>query len=187
MKIWHLTILASVLAACGGGGDDGGPDAAAATCADYCTAIQANCTAANTQYTSPDQCMAACSAFAQGSPGAMSGNNLECRTYHAGAAEGDPATHCTHAGPGGDGACGSNCEGFCTITLDACEGRPDADTYASIAECMTACEGFDDSESYDISDVGGDTLACRLYHAQVGTIDPVTHCGHTQPVSATCN
>ena len=184
MKIWHVTILASVLAACGGG-DDGGPDAALASCADYCSSIQDNCTATNTQYTSPDQCMAACMAFDSGSAGDQSGNSLQCRAYHANAALGDPDTHCVHAGPGGAGACGNNCEGFCTIVMDACTGANEA--YASMAECMTACDAFDDTESYDISDTSGDTLACRLYHAQVGTVDPTTHCPHVQPVSAVCN
>jgi hypothetical protein len=59
--------------------------------------------------------------------------------------------------------------------------------YASLAECLTSCAAFDDSEPYDISDVSGNTLACRLYHSQVASVDPVTHCPHTEPVSSMCH
>ena len=51
---------------------------------------------------------------------------------------------------------------------------------------MTACNGFDDAEPYDVSDTAGDSLACRLYHATVAYDDPVTHCPHTLPASDTC-
>jgi hypothetical protein len=186
----HLraSLLASLvlctLAACG---DDsgGGPDAATVSCTEYCDQIATNCSGALTQYTNLDGCLAICGSFDQGAAGAMSGNSLECRAYHAGAALGDPDTHCVHAGPGGAGVCGDNCEGFCTVVLGACTGANEA--YASMAECMTACDGFADTEAFDVSDVAGDTLACRLYHASVATADPVTHCQHTLPVSATCN
>jgi hypothetical protein len=180
-------ILVSILccAAAGCGGDDGDPDGTAATCARYCATIATSCTGVEAQYTGADQCMAACQAFDQGAEGAQSGNSLECRNYHAGAALGDPTTHCVHAGPGGAGACGNNCAGFCAIVLSACAG--DDEAYASEAECLTACAGFADTEKYDISDLAGDTLACRLYHAQVATSDPGTHCAHTLPVSSTCN
>lgn len=179
-----LALLSFSLMACGGGGGDA-PDAAPTSCADYCAEIATNCDATHTQYTSPEVCMNVCSFFEQGDQGTMSGNNLECRAYHAGAALGDPDTHCTHAGPGGDDACGSNCEGFCTIVLNACTGANEA--YASMAECMTACGNFDASEPFDSSDQSGDTLACRTYHASVATVDPGFHCPHTQPVSAVCN
>ena len=36
------------------------------------------------------------------------------------------------------------------------------------------------------TDVDGDTLACRLYHASVATQDPVTHCPHVVPASPVC-
>src|SRR5262245_30207367 len=79
------------------------PPAAAPDCATYCTAIQANCTTTNAQYPDPAHCMAACAAFDVGTTGQTSGNTLGCRIYHAGMpAMTDPATHCKHAGPGGD-------------------------------------------------------------------------------------
>lgn len=177
------SLLLCTLAACG---DDssGGPDATTVSCDDYCDQIETNCSGALTQYTNRDGCLAICGSFTQGAAGTMSGNSLECRAYHAGAALGDPDTHCVHAGPGGAGVCGTNCEGFCTVVDGACTGANEA--YASVAECMTACNGFTDDEPFDVSDVSGDTLACRLYHASVATSDPGTHCPHTQPTSATC-
>jgi hypothetical protein len=176
-------LLVLLVAACGGGSS--GPDAAVSTCADYCAEIATNCTGTDTQYTSVDQCMAACTAFPQGDPGAQSGNSLECRVYHTGAALGDPDTHCVHAGPGGGGLCGSNCDGFCQLVMSACTGTNEA--YSSIQDCLTSCQAFDDTEPYDVSDVSGDTLACRIYHASVATADPTTHCPHTKPVSTMCH
>ena len=184
----RATLLASLaasfalLAACGG--DDGGPDAAPATCESYCDAILQNCVGAEAQYTNRDTCLDTCAAYDQGAPGAMSGNSLECRAYHAGQALGDPTTHCVHAGPGGAGTCGSNCEGLCAIVIDSCTGTNEV--YASEQECLTACADFTDTEKYDASDRAGNTLACRLYHATVATGDPVTHCEHTLPVSDAC-
>ena len=108
-----------LLAACG---DDssGGPDAQTVSCDEYCTQVEGNCSGAQSQYTSRDQCLAVCAAFEQGSPGAMNGNSLECRAYHAGAALGDPDTHCVHAGPSGGQVCGSLCEGFCSVVQFGC-------------------------------------------------------------------
>jgi hypothetical protein len=155
-----------------------------ADCDDYCTAIGANCTGVESQYGSMATCLAACAAFPQGTIGDMSGNTLECRDYHAAAAAADATTHCVHAGPGGAGVCGTNCDGFCQIVMDSCTGTEEA--YATLGACTTACGGFTDTEKYDAGDMSGDTLACRLYHATAASTDPVTHCGHTEPVSATC-
>lgn len=155
-----------------------------ADCERYCTTLEANCTGVEAQYSSHATCVAACAAFPQGTIGEMSGNSLECRAYHADAAAADATTHCVHAGPGGAGVCGGNCEGFCEIVLASCTGADEA--YATLGDCTTACGAFTDTEKYDASDMTGDSLACRLYHATVATTDPATHCGHTEPVSATC-
>src|SRR5262249_48685245 len=121
-------------AGCGGG--KGGADAQAApTCAAYCSSITANCTGANLQYSSMDSCMAVCPAFALGTASAQAGNSLGCRTYHAGAAAMNPGVHCGHAGPGGNSACGLNCEGFCTIVLHACTGA-NAQYGGNMGQCM---------------------------------------------------
>jgi hypothetical protein len=155
------------------------------TCADYCTAIEGACAAPRDQWSNEATCLAACEAWAVGTVDDTSGNTLGCRAYHAGAAVGDPATHCVHAGPGGAGACGSNCEGFCTLALDACTGANEQ--YASLTECMTECATFDTAEVYDITDTAGDSFACRLYHLTAAVTDPVTHCGHIVAASVPCN
>jgi hypothetical protein len=82
------------------------PTGAELSCDAYCASIATNCTGANTQYGMLDFCMASCESFPVGAATDTSGNTLGCRTYHAGAAAGDPAVHCVHAGPGGAGVCG---------------------------------------------------------------------------------
>jgi hypothetical protein len=170
--------LCLALIACGGDDDGGGGK----DCDAYCTTIMANCTGGNAQYGDVAQCKASCEALSDGEEGAMAGNSAACRTYHAGAAEMDPVTHCVHAGPGGAGACGANCEGFCTIALEEC---PDA--FDSAADCATKCAAYDATVKYEISQTGGDTLACRLYHLTVATTMPAPHCTHIIPDSSTCN
>lgn len=152
-------------------------------CATYCSTITANCTGERTQYGNDPFCQAACAAFPAGTLDDMAGNTLGCRIYHAGAAQADPTVHCVHAGPGGAGACGTNCEGFCAIAMSA-TACPDA--WPDNAACLAACGTFDDSEPYDATDLGGNTLACRLYHATAAAVDPVTHCPHVKGDSMPC-
>ena len=157
------------------------PTGSGLSCAAYCGTIATNCIAEWTQWGMDAFCMSACELFPVGTVDDLMGNTLGCRTYHAGAAAMDPSVHCVHAGPGGSGACGANCDGFCSLARGACpEEWPDA------ATCPTACMGFADTEPYDASDVGGDTFACRLYHATAATKDPVTHCAHIKADSPPC-
>lgn len=160
----------------GGSGGTGGTGGmmASADCGKYCTDIKANCSGVETQYPDDASCMKACAAMPVGTPADMDGNTVGCRIYHTGAAKMDATLHCEHAGPGGAGACGTDCEGFCAIATKTC-----ATEHPDMATCMTTCAGFKDMEKYDISDVAGDTLACRLYHLVVATGDAATHCPHT--------
>jgi len=161
-----------------GGDEDSGGNF---DCATYCERITANCTGALAQYTNVQLCEATCGNFDVGEQSDVEGDTLGCRLYHAGAAKDDPATHCTHAGPGGNGQCGANCQGFCTIAVRACPA-----VYSDEAACESTCAGFSDAESYDASDVSGDTLACRLYHLTVATVYAADHCPHIAAVSETC-
>ena len=114
-------ILVVMMSLVGCGGDpkpaaDAAIDALTLDCSTYCTEIQNNCTGASLQYASTAECMAACASFPVGTSMVtdMTGNTLGCRIYHAG----DPAkmaaaTHCPHAGPGGD-AISSATGGFCS-------------------------------------------------------------------------
>jgi hypothetical protein len=196
MRAFISIVTGLCLAACGDGGGDDNPAAdappgsadappAAPTCASYCTAIQANCTAANLQFGTPADCMASCATWMQGMTGATSGNTLACRAYHADAAAASPGVHCRHAGPGGDDACGSNCEGFCTLVQGACTGGNEQ--YADVGACMTECAMFATAPPYSANETNGDSFACRLYHATAASTNPGTHCGHVVLASPVCN
>jgi hypothetical protein len=109
---------ALALAGCPGGNPspDGGGDTDVATppggntCATYCAQLATNCTGDNAQYNDTADCMAYCGAamWPAGTPGEAAGNTLACRIYHGGTpAMTSAAMHCPHAGPSGDGVCGS--------------------------------------------------------------------------------
>jgi hypothetical protein len=88
------------------------PDAppVASLCETYCQTITTNCTGANAQYEDMADCMSYCdgASWPDGEVGAQEGNSLGCRIYHGGApAMSQPALHCSHAGPTGDGVCGA--------------------------------------------------------------------------------
>ncbi len=198
MRTSLISIVASILmtfavTACGDDdgntGDDVDEADAAPTpdCATYCTAVMANCTDEFAQYSTMDVCMATCAAFPTGTGADTSGNTLGCRIYHANNVETTsmPALHCPHAGPGGGGACGTNCEGFCSIAAHACTG--DADPFDDAADCAATCAAFDAEEAFDTSDTTGDTLACRLYHVSVASMTPDPHCTHIDTDSAPCS
>jgi hypothetical protein len=167
----------------GGGGGGGGGGAG---CADYCTAIMANCTSTlpadggapvgNQQYTDMNNCLNSCKAFPVGSSGDMSGNTLGCRTNHANLAKSDPVTHCPHAGPGGDGVCGSNCDGFCQIAMMYCTAANAAAVYSSAADCQTQCAAFPNTVKFNIGVQDGSSVACLLYHSQEASSAPPDHC-----------
>lgn len=200
--ISFMVVAGCALAACSD--DKPAADAApsvALTCDTYCSQIQTNCTGANAQYSDAAHCQAACASFAVGtSVTETSGNTLGCRIYHSGApAAGTPATHCPHAGPGGDktnvaapGTCGDACTSFCTLEIKACGVSGDAGgngQYASQADCVSKCALFPNKDSLYSPASGGDSLACRLYHATNAAIsgNAVAHCPHTAnaPAGAT--
>lgn len=154
-----------------------------AECMQYCTDIESACTAGNDQYYSMGDCMATCATFAAGTVGAMSGNSLACRISHTALAKSGPIPHCLHAGPGGDGKCGTNCEGFCQLVTTACTGA--YRQYDDTANCLDTCGKFAMTSAYAIN-ATGNTLACRLYHATLAAANPSGHCSHTAAASTVC-
>jgi hypothetical protein len=80
-----------------------------AECVSYCDAIVGACSGANAQYNSKEDCVAYCNAsnWPKGVDGEQANNTVACRIYHAGVAKDEPVSHCPHAGPSGDGVCGS--------------------------------------------------------------------------------
>jgi hypothetical protein len=164
---------------------DGTDGAAAPSCTDYCTTIATNCTGANLMYGTAGDCAATCTHFPPGTVGMMATNTLGCRLYHAGAAAGNANLHCRHAGPGGDGACGANCEGFCTIVLGACTGA-NQQYGGSMQTCMSSCAQFSTTPDYSATVMSGNSFACRLYHATAAASNPGLHCSHTAVTSSQC-
>jgi hypothetical protein len=154
------------------------------TCDEYCDLIMDNCVESTAQYPDLASCVAACPSFATGELEDKAGNTIGCRIYHSGLAAKEPEAHCPHAGPGGAGTCGMNCEGFCAIAVDVCTG--DNEVFASRTACEDECETFADTETFDQSDTSGDTFACRLYHLTVAATNPETHCPHIVADSPVC-
>lgn len=178
------------------GASDTGTSAAALSCADYCTTLTANCTGANAQFGGMDRCLASCKAYPVGTAADMSDNTLGCRSYHAGAAKADPVTHCAHAGPGGAGVCGANCDGYCQIAMMYCTSANMAEVYKTLAECKTTCAGFPDTAKFNATDTAlqeKKEVACLLYHVQEASTVPADHClgdlakGDGGEASATCS
>lgn len=166
----------------GSSSDSGASDAGSTLdCATYCSRIMTNCTGDNAMYGSMNLCMTTCAGFPEGTLADTGGNTLGCRIYHAGAAVGDPATHCRHAGPGGDGACGGNCESFCHLATAICGTQ-----YPLGELCITQCGAYPATPPYSAMTTSGNSLACRLYHLTAASSDAAAHCQHTGMASDTC-
>jgi hypothetical protein len=179
LKISMVVLFAAVGAGagCGSSTSSANPDSgtSALTCAAYCTAIQANCVDPNIQYSTKDNCMNSCMAMPVGTAADTSGNTLGCRIYHAGAAKADPVTHCVHAGPGGAGVCGANCDGYCQIAMKFCTGA--SKVYDTLADCQTVCATAQTDAKFTVlPEPEGPQVACLLYHVQEGSTVALDHC-----------
>ncbi|RLB64149.1 MAG: hypothetical protein DRI90_05285 [Deltaproteobacteria bacterium] len=158
-------------------------------CTTYCQLMDGACKNFqgdfNDQYPGgyPDLCPEACAHFAYGSPGDTTGNSLACRIVEACLAQYDPNTHCTRAGPGGDGVCGDNCESFCALNLTVCEGSNQQ--WSTQALCLADCALFDFADPYNTSSdnwSGTDSaFACRMYWLMRALDDPLGSCPNTRP------
>jgi hypothetical protein len=186
----RLVLFAVALAACGASNDAAGPDAAGTdattstlSCASYCTTIQAACTTDLQQYSDVPDCMNSCAAFPVGAAGDTTGDTLGCRATYAKKAATSAAVakaQCTHAGPGGDGVCGDNCTGYCDIAMMYCTAANMAKLYDTPAACMSDCARRQTDMKLDTgtgprTDMGNE-VACLLYHAQMGSVAPISHC-----------
>jgi hypothetical protein len=164
----------------------GGGGGAAPDCGTMCDEAMKNCTGDNAVYASKDICLSACKDFPLGKLSDTDGDTVGCREYHAGKpAEMDPKTHCQHAGPGGAGICGANCDGFCSLAVAAC-GKMEPE-FKDTATCMKTCKQFPDmtgTTPFSVNDTTGNNISCRLYHVSVATTDPKTHCPHITLASA---
>lgn len=147
-------------------------------CKSYCAVVMDACTGERAVYASQDTCLATCAALPAGSEGDTNQNTVQCRVRQAKFAKstGEPAVHCPNAGPGGNGACGTNCESYCTLFEKACP-----DDAELVANCPASCLGIKDAGFFDVElQHGGDTLQCRLVHTSSALVNPEVHCGHAQ-------
>jgi len=107
-RVYHAGVATTAAALhCPHAGLSGG-GVCGTVCEAYCGLIQGTCTGANQQYPDADACLRACADLPDtGVIGAMDGDTVQCRLYHATAGIGEPATHCVHAGATGGGVCGA--------------------------------------------------------------------------------
>lgn len=165
----------------GGAGGTGPTDD---VCQDYCDLMREQCVGEALQFRDDAQCLQVCRAFPVGSLDDDRVNTASCRRRYAAKARylagPELATTCGYAGPGGDGRCGSNCEGFCTIAMTACRaGATDPYVYDSFDACLLDCEDLPMTR-YEYGTVSaGNSLECRLFHASSAIMaDADEHCEH---------
>lgn len=66
----------------------------------------------------------------------------------------------------------ATCKGYCSTIMGNCTNS--ALQYANESSCINTCNTFPQGLAGDTS---GNSLACRMYHAEEAKIDPVAHCG----------
>jgi hypothetical protein len=160
-------------------GSDGGASADGGTlCERYCSLVMTNCRDAFAQYSAPENCLAACQALPEGTPGDQSGNSIQCRLRNAELAPTEPPTYCSAAGPSGGGVCGTVCEAYCTMMDVACS----TGYFADDAACELDCTALPDLGSYTVDSAAamfrGEHQQCRLYHVNAALLDADFHCPH---------
>lgn len=108
-RVYHATNTASdATTHCAHAGPTGG-SVCGSLCEAYCSLALQNCTGDNEIFADEAECMTACEEYAtDGEVGAMSGNHVQCRIYHLGAAGANSnaaITHCPHGAEDGGGVC----------------------------------------------------------------------------------
>jgi hypothetical protein len=168
----------SALGEAGGAGSSAGE---LGVCAQYCSAVQSNCTGSFAVYTSAAACLAVCAELPEGTLGDRNANTVHCRLRAAVAALDEVPHYCPIAGPGGGGVCGTNCESLCQLKQAIC-----ADFSAqSEAACQNECKALADLGSYSTAleheHYTGAHVQCRLYHlSAAASDDPERHCLHAE-------
>lgn len=173
----------------GTGGMGGEPQVPLTPCEEYCTAVIENCSGEFAVYSSYESCLSVCAFMPVGQPGDEGVDSVHCRLAAVRAAPNEAFFYCPAAGPGGDGYCGSNCEGLCGLAGSVCEGSRLSDDRAitelpsRLASCMNACANVPDVGEYTIDTAAGlyrgNHVQCRLYHISAAAVeDPDTHCFH---------
>ncbi len=163
-------------------------------CDRYCDEITELCTGELEQYRDMRQCLTVCSLFPPGElTSEVNDNSVACRLRYAAkgryASGTEHAAYCRQAGPGGDGRCGSNCEGYCTLMEGVCTTEAtDLYRFENTPACMAACQALPTtSVAYSTSNVDlsdGNHVQCRLFHVtSAAMLDPDEHCEHAMGVT----
>lgn len=191
-RIYHLGLAGGDAAHCPHGAPDGGgvcvtttPPVPPPTCAEYCTAVTANCVDPYSQYVDGAECASHCaawSAWPKGEGDDTGGNTLGCRHTHAvAAATESPATHCPAAGPSGGGTCGAWCDVYCHVALKNCKGGNTL--FPDVATCGAACATL--ATTGLPGDTAGDSVQCRIQHLGIAASNwpsnAAAHCGYGDP------
>jgi hypothetical protein len=96
----------------------------------------------------------------------------------SGSATGGPLM--TSATGGANGGAGSGvhatCMGYCSTIMGNC--TKETEQYANTMSCMNVCNTFPPGRDGDTT---GNSLACRMYHANEAKLSPATHCGAAGP------
>ncbi|MEY4548422.1 MAG: hypothetical protein RL685_4617 [Pseudomonadota bacterium] len=154
-------------------------------CWDYCDALETNCTGFSRVYENRDTCMATCKLIGNdpGDEVAATANTLSCRLDKLSARRIE-SNECPLVGPGGNGACGSNCQALCALRSQLCSDADPGigDGTQVIAECESDCAALYDRGDMDASgvDVGGDSVQCRLLHISRAALHPEQAAQHCQ-------
>ena len=111
----------------------------------------------NQQYGDEATCNTACAAFPLGTGADTAGDTLGCRIRYTTMAAGGAAAataNCEKAGPGGDGACGDNCGGFCDLAMTYCTAANSSKIYDDRAVCLADCATHATDVRYTSGDPG---------------------------------
>ena len=194
-RIYHAKVasvsLASAAVHCPHAGPSGG-DTCGGWCDVYCGLATTNCTGGEALYPDAATCEAACEAFpTSGLPAATEGDSVQCRIYHLGVAgneaAGGAAVHCAHGSDSGGEVCidpptEPTCADYCAKISAVCTG--DNAQYESESACLDYCATFGKLPVGELSDTAGNTIGCRIYHADVASADAESaqlHCPHAGP------
>lgn len=158
-------------------GDGGAP--ASSLCERYCSAVMSNCQGQFAVYTSAEICLAVCALLPPGKPGDREVNSVECRLHAATIAENEMLHYCPIAGPGGNGKCGSNCQGYCALMAGICSEWSAIEPGA----CLGDCEQLPDLSTFttdpSAQNYRGNHVQCRMFHACAALVDDARqHCEH---------
>jgi hypothetical protein len=147
-------------------------------CDAYCADVMDVCKAPFEIYASRETCLGTCLVLPEGTAGDSFVNTVQCRMNQVQLAkQTDELDYCRRAGPGGDGQCGTNCEGFCSVIVPVCG----PEWYKDVDTCLAECSTVPDYHNYTVPAPQEDSIQCRLYHATSATVS-TEHCSHAAGV-----